>query len=405
MYSVAVQSDYDLFVKGTLIMHMLSKLGLTSALLALTLPTFASTAPPPGINGFSDPGGFTLNANSGGPDNQSAATHGVPTILGGTLHLTTSQGMMEPDTFYGSENTSAYANQRHFIGQFYASFVYHYNGTNLQSFGPGNGFAFILQNDPRGLNALGGTGVGNGQQGDGGTIAPSAAVEFGLFTGFGQPRGTQLAFNGDPGTSGVFRVPGSVDLVSGDPIAVVLSYNGVTLSETLTDTITHATYNTSYATDLVSALGTAYPYVGFSGGTGAAVADQTITNFIFSNTVPAVPVNAGPNLVVTARASSADASGFRQISITVTNNGAKDADFVEITGITLNGAAPPSGDIHNTLPTIKNLLTPGASETKIVVYQPSAGTTRAILSVGGDYIDPTTGGLGHFGSSTRLALP
>ena len=394
-------------------MHTLMKFGLASALTALTLPTSASVAIPPGINGFSDPGGFTLNANSGGPDNQSAATHGVPTILGGTLHLTTSQGMADTfmfggntyNTFYGSENASAYANQRHFIGRFYASFVYHYNGTNPQSFGPGNGFAFILQNDPRGLNALGGTGVGNGQQGDGGTIAPSAAVEFGLFVGFGQPRGTQLAFNGDPGTSGVFRVPGSVDLVSGDPIAVVLSYNGVTLSETLTDTITHATYNTSYATDLVSALGTAYPYVGFSGGTGAAVADQTITNFIFSNNVPAVPVNVGPKLVVTASASAADANGFRQISVTVTNNGTVNADFVEITGITLDGAAPPAGDIHNTLPTIKNLLPPGASETKIVVYQPSPGTTRAILSAGGDYIDPTTNGTGHFGGSVRLALP
>jgi probable HAF family extracellular repeat protein len=117
------------------------------------------------------------------------------------------------------------------------------------------------------------------------------------------------------------------------------------------------------------------------------------------------PVNAGPNLVVTASASPADVNNFRQISITVTNTGAKDADLVEITSITLNGAAPPSGDIHNTLPTIKNLLPPGASETKIVVYQILPGSSRASLSVGGDYIDPTTNSLGHFGSASRLALP
>ena len=398
-------------------MHILSKLGLASTLMAFALPGAASTAFSPGINGFSDPGGFTLNANSGGPDGQDATTHGVPTILGGTLHLTTAQGVadtvvyngMTYNTFYGSENTSAYANNRQYIGQFYASFVYHYNGTNLTSqsigFGPGDGVSFILQNDPRGINALGNSGLGNGRQGEGGEITPSAAVELGLFTGFGQARGTQLAFNGDPGIHGTYRVPGSIDLISGDPISVVLSYNGVTLSETLTDTLTHATYNTSYTTDLVTALGTAYPYVGFTGGTGAAVADQTITNFIFSNNVPAVPVNVGPKLSVTASSSPADANGFRQISVTVTNNGTVNADFVEITGITLDGAAPPAGDIHNTLPTTKNLLPPGASETKIVVYQPSPGTNRAVLSAGGDYIDPTTNGTGHFGGSVRLTLP
>ena len=385
-----------------------SILALASIALWGALPASALVALPVGINGFSDPGGFTLNGNTGGPDGQNATAHGVPAINGNSLHLTTTQGMSEPGTFYGSENTSAYASQQHYIGQFYASFVYHYGGTNPLSFGPGNGFSFIIQNDPRGLNALGTTGVGNGQQKDGGTISPSAAVEFGLFTGFGQSRGTQLAFNGDPGIHGPYQSPGSVDLISGDPIAVVLSYNGTTLSETLTDTITHATFNTSYTTDLVTAVGSTYAYVGFTGGTGAAVADQTVTNFIFSNNIPSnfvPPVNAGPKIVVTASSSKVlDNQGTRQISITVTNNGTAIADALEITGITLNGAAPPSGDIHNTLPTTKNLLAPGQSQTKVVVYQP-LGINRAILSVGGDYIDTTTNGTGHFASSIRLALP
>ena len=47
---------------------------------------YASVAAPSGsINGFNDPGGFTLDGNSGGPDNQSAMSHGVPRISGGTL--------------------------------------------------------------------------------------------------------------------------------------------------------------------------------------------------------------------------------------------------------------------------------------------------------------------------------
>lgn len=387
--------------------------------LACAAPSaFAVSQAPSGINGFNDPGGFTLNANSGGPDNQSAATHGVPTINGGTLHLTTAQGV--PDTFvidgttyytfYGSENTSAYYNRQQYIGQFYASFVYHYNGTNPQSFGPGNGFTFVLQNDPRGLTALGTSGSGVGPQGDGNTVMPSAAVEFNLFTGFGQNRGTQLAINGDQpygsaGFQGFFPPSTPVNLTSGDPIAVTLSYDGATLSETLFDTVTRDTYVTRYATNLPAVLGSSSAYVGFTGGTGAAVADQTITNFVFTNNVPITPVNTGPKITVTASATRADSNGFRQISVTVTNNGGTYADMLEITSITLNGAVPPAGDPHNTLPTTKNLLPPGGSQTKIVVYQPSSGTTRATLSAGGDYIDPTTNGTGHFSGSVRLALP
>ena len=140
-------------------------------------------------------------------------------------------------------------------------------------------------------------------------------------------------------------------------------------------------------------------YILASGNTNG----QTATYLLKPSTLG--PVNAGPRLIVTASASPADANGFRQISITVTNNGAIYADQVRITGITLGGATPPAGDIHNTLPTIPNLLTPGSSETKIVVYQPAASVTRAILTVAGDYLDPTTNGTGHFGSSIRLSLP
>ena len=401
-------------------MHTLSKLGVGAALLVTlsraALPAGASVAGPPlGINGFSDPVGFTLNANSGGPDGQSAAAHGVPGLSGNTLHLTTMQGVQTGSTFYGSENTSAYANRPQYIGQFYASFIYHYNGSNHQSFGPGNGFSFILQNDPRGLQALGGTGVGNGQQGDGGTIMPSAAVEFGLFTGFGQNRGTQLALNGDPGTSGTFRDISPVKLVGAnsigdeyapsDPVAVTLSYDGATLSETLTDTVTGSTYNTKYTTNLPQAVGSAYAYVGFTGGTGAAVADQTVTNFIFSNSVPAAPVNTGPKLTVTATASTADANGRRTIAVTVSNSGLAAADMLEITTVHLAGASPLPGS-PSLLPTTKNLLPPNNSQTSYFYYAPSAGTTHLPLQVSGDYTDPKTGGTGTFSGGVRsLSLP
>jgi hypothetical protein len=378
---------------------------------------FAVSVVPFGINGFNDPGGFTLNGNSGGYDGQDATAHGVPTISGNTLHLTTTQGVVDGDTFYGSENTSAYYNQQQSIGQFYVSFTYHYNGSNPQSFGPGNGFTFILQNDPRGPYALGTSGYGNGQQGDGGTIMPSAAVEFGLFTGFGQNRGTQLAFNGDPGTNGTFRDTTPVKLVGAnanmddyapsDPISVTLSYDGTTLSETLLDTVTHAAYNTSYVTNLPAALGSSYAYVGFTGGTGAAVADQTITDFVFSNNVPTAPVNTGPKITVTATASTADPNqgGRRTITVTTTNTGLSGADMLELTSVTLGGANPMAGS-PSPIPTTKNLLlAPNTSQQNGFYFAPSSGTTSLPLRVAGQYTDPNTGMTSTFTASIRLSLP
>lgn len=382
--------------------------------------TFGTAAPlPPAtgpISGFTDPGGFTLNGNSGGFDGQDATAHGVPALSGGTLHLTTTKGVPDAkyNTFFGAENTSAYANQKHDISRFYASFVYHYNGTNPISFGPGNGFAFILQNDPRGLHALGGSGLGNGQVGDLDTIVSSASVEFGLFTGFGQPRGTQLAFNGDPGVTGTYRVPGRIDLISGDPISVILSYDGATLSETLTDTVTHAVYNTSYAANLPATVGSSMAYVGFTGGTGAAVADQTITNFLFSSAASAAtpPPAAAPQLAYSVQAvkASTDSVGVRTIHIliNVTNNGSVSANQLQFNSVTLNGAAPippPAGDPHNTLPTIPNLLSPGVTQTEEVVYFVSPGSTRGTVGFGGTYISPVTNGQQQFSASLRVALP
>ena len=144
--------------------------------------------------------------------------------------------------------------------------------------------------------------------------------------------------------------------------------------------------------------------------TGYIVASGTINGqsdtFLLTPSVLAIPVNLGPKIVVSAVASAVtDSSGTRSIAVTVTNNGATYADQLRITGISVNGATPPSGYIQNVLPTIPNLLTPGVSETDNVIYQTGTGLTRAVVTVGGDYIDPTTGGTGHFSGSVRIALP
>ena len=395
-----------------------SKLSLAALFLAAlgtaSLPTHAqapqSTAPasPTQVSGF---GGFVLNGNTNGPDGQDAAAHGVPSIFGGTLHLTTAQGV--PDsfiigdttyyTFYGSENTSAYYGQPLSISKFTASYTYRYNGTNPNSFGPGNGISFILQNDPRGLTALGNDGDGNGGQGEGGTIAPSAALEFQLFTGFGDPRGTRLAINGDPGI-GVpgIKSTGAVDLISGDPIAVTLTYDGTTLSQTLTDTVTQAVSFNSDVTNLPGVVGGSTAYVGFTGGTGAAVGDQTVTGFSFSTSVIPPPVNTGPKIGVTAIAQNFGNSTV--VSINTSNTGGTYADFLQITGVTVDSTPPPPGDPHNVLPTIPNRLSAGQTQNNQFVYSKLTSGTH-VVRVGGIYTDPRTHGTGTFTATLRVAAP
>jgi len=120
----------------------------------------------------------------------------------------------------------------------------------------------------------------------------------------------------------------------------------------------------------------------------------------------APPINTGPKLSFSVVASQAvDTIGTRSFTIKTTNTGGNDADQVEITGVTVNGVVPPASDIHNVLPTIKNLLPVSVSQTNTFVCSVTPGTTRAIVTLGGDYIDPKTGGLGHFSGTLRVTLP
>ena len=253
-----------------------------AGLLATAGPALASFAP--GISGFGNGSAFTLTGYT--QDGFGNITdNNPPTISGGTLTITTASA---------GEARAAFFNFPQAINNFTAAFTFQTDPTSFATLGPSDGFAFVLQNDSRGTAAIGGGGAGlgyglmNNNQPPSGSpvltaITPSATAEFFLRNGNGA---TNVETGGtiDPNSG---NTTGTVSLVSGDPIAVVLSYNGTTLTETLTDTTTPSdTYATSYAVDLVSALGGNFAYVGFTGGTGGGYSTQTISNFTYSSTVP-----------------------------------------------------------------------------------------------------------------------
>jgi autotransporter-associated beta strand protein len=174
---------------------------------------------------------------------------------------------------------------------FTTSFVYTVGGNRAA-----DGITFTVQNSSP--NALGGGGGQLGYQG----IPNSAAVEFNIYTGQNppQPVGTNYAV----GTTGQYISSAPVNLASGNPIAITLTYDPTaqTMSETLLDLVTKATYSNVFTSvDLQSALGGSTGFVGFTGATGGAFALQTVNNFSFNNREQGVSVP--NNITVPAGAS------------------------------------------------------------------------------------------------------
>ncbi len=175
----------------------------------------------------------------------------------------------------GDSNSAFYLTQQP-INKFEVHYTYTdaANGNNGQN--AGNGAAFVLQADPRGASAVGGDGgSGLGYQG----ITPSAAVEFNIDSIFASPVGTGLGLNG---TVNAYATTGSLNLRSGDPIDVTLTYDGTTLTENLVDAVANTSYSRSFTVDLVAGIGNS-AYIGFTGGSGLDTSTQVITNFSFNN--------------------------------------------------------------------------------------------------------------------------
>ena len=140
-----------------------------------------------------------------------------------------------------------------------------------------NGITFTIQN--QGTSALGIFGTGLGYQ----YIPTSVAVKFDLFNAGGEgPDSTGLYTDGAiPSVPAIDLSSTGINLHSGDTIAVQMIYNGTVLTMTLTDTVTQAIYTTNFTINIPATVGGNTAYVGFTGGTGSAIADQTILTWTY----------------------------------------------------------------------------------------------------------------------------
>lgn len=136
-----------------------------------------------------------------------------------------------------------------------------------------DGIALVFQKQGTGA-------IGSGASGLGYVGIPGAKVAYqiNLFGGDSHTIGSNFVTTN---SSGTYNSTGSVNFASGHPIQVQLSYNSHAkqLTEKLTDLISNTTYTKTYSDiNLAGMLGST-AFVGFTGGSGAVTAVQSVQDF------------------------------------------------------------------------------------------------------------------------------
>ena len=161
--------------------------------------------------------------------------------------------------------------------------------------------AFVIQNN--GATALGpsGGGLGYGPDTAGATpyagMSKSVAVKFDLYSNSGEGNdSTGLYTDGaSPTTPAIDMTSSGVNLHSGDVFNVQMSYNGTTLTMSITDASNPAdTFSTSWTINIPTTVGGNAALVGFTGGTGGLTAIQEILTWTYNVTSGSMPPAATP---------------------------------------------------------------------------------------------------------------
>ncbi|MGB8535840.1 MAG: chitobiase/beta-hexosaminidase C-terminal domain-containing protein, partial [Acidobacteriaceae bacterium] len=228
-----------------------------------------------------------------------------------------------------------------------------------------DGFTFAIQgNNP---TAVGPEGGGLGYGGTDG-IPHSVAVKFDLYNNDGEGTdSTGLYTNGaSPMVPAVDMTSSGVNLHSGDPFHVHITYDGTTLVMTITDTTTNATFTTSWAVDIPATVGDVVAYVGFTGGTGGDTAIQNIQTWTFTASAATPTISPAAGTYATAQTVTiSDATSGATIYYT-TNGTTPTTSSTQYTGAitvsateTIEAIAVASGYATSTVKTAAYTITSG----------------------------------------------
>ena len=240
-----------------------------------------------------------------------------------------------------------------------------------------DGMTFTIQNT--GITAIGpsGGGLGYGPDSVGGAagIGKSVAVKFDLYSNAGEgTNSTGLYTNGASPTTPATTIGGGVSLRSGDILKAHITYDGATLTLTITDTTNSAeTFTTSWPINIPATVGANTAFVGFTAGTGGSTATQEVLTWTYSSGT--TPGSKTPVVYQTANLSAASSGPtFRQFTF---------AGFPDTTGTIIDATAV--GD--NVTMTV-NVATAGTYDVQVST---KLLNTRGIfqLTINGANVGPT----------------
>lgn len=200
------------------------------------------------------------------------ADPGFPQVTSNSIQMTNGVNQLRSIVFYQPQN----------ISQFTASFTY--RATSIAACPVGQGLTFFLENDPRGVSAIGASLGGLGYNG----ITPSAGVAIDLNTDNSQ----SYAAYGTGGSVTGFNSTNPANAFNGHDINVTLVYANPTLTLTMVDTVTNATYAPPafLVGSIATGVGGSTALVGFGVSTGNGVgfggATQMLSNFSFTTPEP-----------------------------------------------------------------------------------------------------------------------
>ena len=238
--------------------------GGTTAYVGFTAGTGGATAIQDVLN-WSFAAAAPVNYGGGFTSTTGLALNGKATLSGSRLRLTDGGAGEKASAWYTTPvNVQAFTQD------------FSFQLTSAQ----GDGMAFVIQN--AGTSALGSGGEFLGYS----PIGTSIAVKFDLYNNAGEgPDSTGLYVQGATPTVPALDMRSSgVNLHSGDVFNVHMSYDGTTLSMTITDATTQQTFSASWTIDIPGTVGGTTAYVGFTAGTGGATAIQDVLNWSFAGT-------------------------------------------------------------------------------------------------------------------------
>src|SRR6202451_3718138 len=158
-----------------------------------------------------------------------------------------------------------------------------------------DGMTFVIQNGA--ATSLGEAGEYLGY----GEIGNSVAVKFDIFNNAGEGTdSTGMYVNGaTPTVPAVDMTSSRVVLLSGDVMNAQLSYNGTTLTLSITDATTSAKFTTSWTVNIPTTVGSTRALVGFTGGTGGDTSIEDVLSWTYNPGSNTNPPPAPTNLVAT----------------------------------------------------------------------------------------------------------